>query len=87
MINRIVESEEELLPEALEIAGKICRMAPLPIQFSKEIATRCQGLPGRAPSAAWDVVDEVAEKLYKSHDFAEGTNAFREKRKPVWTGK
>ena len=87
LINRIVESEEELLPEALKIAEKICQMAPLPIEFSKEIATRCQGLPSRAPSAAWDVVDEVAVKLYASHDFAEGTNAFREKRKPVWTGK
>lgn len=87
LINRIVENEEALFTEALNIANRICEMAPLPILFSKEIATRCKGLPSRAPSAAWDIVDEVAVKLYASNDFAEGTNAFREKRKPVWTGK
>jgi crotonobetainyl-CoA hydratase len=39
------------------------------------------------PGDAWDINDQLTERLMSSEDAKEGPRAFAEKRKPVWTGR
>jgi enoyl-CoA hydratase/carnithine racemase len=77
-LTAIVE-EEHLFAHVLEVAQQISSLAPLTIWATKEAHRRL---------SAVDTIpyDDVLTRVYASHDFVEGVQAYLEKRKPVWSG-
>ncbi|HWS84016.1 MAG TPA: enoyl-CoA hydratase [Ktedonobacteraceae bacterium] len=79
-LTAIVE-EERIFAHVLEIAQQMCTLAPLTLWATKEAQRRIE-------AAQNDILfDDVLERIYKSHDFAEGVRAYVEKRKPQWQGR
>jgi len=81
-VNRVVPADQ-VVPEALALAERICENAPLAVRTSKEIMRRSIGLP---EDAAWEMNTELIVPIFTSKDALEGATAFAEKRPPVWTG-
>jgi crotonobetainyl-CoA hydratase len=82
LVNRVVP-DSTVLDEALVLADKISRNAPLAVQTSKRLATgMSDAVPGE--TGAWLRTDEELTLIKTSQDFKEGTSAFVEKRPPVW---
>jgi enoyl-CoA hydratase len=80
LVNEIVE-EDEVLPRALEWARRIAANAPLAVQATKESVLR-----GMATTMgeAYDIEQELSQKIFQTDDAKEGPKAFAEKRDPVW---
>jgi enoyl-CoA hydratase/carnithine racemase len=75
-----IVDEERLITHVIEIAQQISSLAPLTIWASKEAQRRLN-----AATEAIDF-DDVVARIYSSSDFAEGVQAYLEKRKPNWRG-
>jgi enoyl-CoA hydratase/carnithine racemase len=82
-VNHLVPAAE-VLPKAFEIARDIVAAAPLTVKAVRD-SVYLGAEMGRTAAlrAAW----HVFEPVYGSSDSDEGPRAFREKRKPVWTGR
>jgi enoyl-CoA hydratase len=81
LVNRVVPADR-VMPEALELAEKICRNGPLAVRTAKEIALRALGQePGFVLEKA------LAARVFASEDAREGPRAFAEKRAPKFTGR
>ncbi|HTK09657.1 MAG TPA: enoyl-CoA hydratase [Ktedonobacteraceae bacterium] len=74
--------EEQLFAEVFEIAKRISTLAPLTIWASKEAFKRIEHEREGDEAAFADVLARV----YGSADFAEGVQAYVEKRRPNWRG-
>jgi enoyl-CoA hydratase len=83
LLNYVVP-HEELMPKALELAGKLAANGPLAVRKAKEGVVRSSGLP---IADALKIEDEVSAVVMTSQDAREGPRAFKEKRKPNFTGK
>lgn len=75
-----IVDEERLISHVIEIAQQISSLAPLTIWAGKEAQSRLN-----AAAEAIDF-DDVVARIYSSSDFAEGVQAYLEKRKPNWRG-
>ncbi len=75
-----IADEEELITHVTEVAEQISSLAPLTIWSVKEANRRLN-----AAEEAIDF-DDVVARIYSSSDFAEGVQAYLEKRKPDWRG-
>jgi len=75
-----VTDEERLMTHVIEVAQQISSLAPLTIWSVKEAQRRLH-----AAEEAIDF-DDVVARIYNSSDFAEGVQAYLEKRKPHWRG-
>lgn len=81
LVNRLVPAAE-LIPAALDLAGRIAVNAPLAVRLTLELARAAGGDEGALwarNAAIWDRIDGSADAL-------EGARAFKEKRAPHWTG-
>jgi enoyl-CoA hydratase len=82
LVNRLADSED-LLAEALALAGEVAANAPLAVRASKQVAIE---------SADWrvdqsfDLQRRYLDPVFASRDAAEGVAAFRERRAPEWSG-
>jgi enoyl-CoA hydratase len=81
LINRLVDADQ-VLPTALELAGKIAANAPISVRRMKETAVKGLELP------LWQALRlDVGPNPYLSDDRKEGIAAYLEKRPPTWTGR
>jgi enoyl-CoA hydratase len=84
MITDLVDTPEEALPAAREIAGRIAGLAPLAVQGTKQALNRI------SQQRAGEVVDlslAYEEQTLASEDLLEGIAAFRERRPARFTGR
>ena len=83
-VNKVVRYDE-LRQATEEMARAIAANAPLSVRAGKRMVY--QLADDVAGERALEVADELWEHVYLSEDGQEGPRAFREKRKPVWTGR
>ncbi len=82
LLNYVVP-KEELMGKARELAGKLADNGPFAIRKIKEGVVRTSGLP---LDQALEIENEVSAAVMGSKDAREGPRAFKEKRKPRFTG-
>jgi len=82
LVNRVVP-REQVLDEALALAGHIAENAPLSVRNSLRMVREAGDL---SEQDAWKRSGELAGEVGRSNDAIEGATAFAEKRKPNWTG-
>jgi len=75
-----IADEEQLITHVTEVAQQISSLAPLTIWSVKEAQRRLSAAAGAID------FDDVVARIYSSSDFAEGVQAYLEKRKPHWGG-
>ncbi len=83
LVNTVV-SADELLPTAMSWAQEIADNAPLAVQTTKRMMR--MGLEESYDTAVDHLMVHLGG-LFQSEDFAEGLNAFLERRKPNFTGR
>jgi len=81
-VNHVV-SADAVLPKAHELAARIAENGPLAVRKIKEAVQRSSGVP---LDRALAIEDEVSAAVLTSQDAREGPRAFKEKRKPRFTG-
>lgn len=84
MINYI-KPKEEIEPFVYGIAAQIVANAPLSIAVMKEELRLLSGAHAVTPEL-FERIQGLRRTVYDSHDYQEGLNAFREKRKPRFAG-
>jgi enoyl-CoA hydratase/carnithine racemase len=82
LINYVVP-HEQLMDKAREMANRLAENGPLAVRKIKEGVLRCSGMP---LVDALKVEDEVSVAVLTSKDAREGPRAFKEKRRPKFTG-
>ena len=82
-VNRVVP-RERLLEEAEAMARAIADNAPLSVRAGKRMVYETSSMQ---LVTGLDRADALWEHVYLSEDGQEGPRAFREKRKPVWSGR
>jgi len=83
LVNAVVEPGD-LMPAALEAAGRIAANAPLAVRATR---TGVRELLGRPLADAYRRQEEIGRPLRRTEDAREAQRAFVEKRPPVWTGR
>lgn len=82
-VNEIVP-REQLIDAALAMAGQIIECAPMSVAAVRQVVRHTLNM-GLEP--ALEVGKQICAPLYESEDAKEGARAFKEKRKPQWTGR
>ena len=86
LVSRVVPGDE-LLPTALELAGRIASNPPLAVRHLKEGLRRGVGRTYADLSDLATFVGTGLARLFESADHKEAAAAFLEKRAPVFTGR
>ena len=82
LVSRLTEPGGAL-GEALALAERIARNAPLAVTASKQLIRATQGA---TEEELWKIQRPHMATVWKSDDAKEGPRAFAEKRPPEWTG-
>jgi enoyl-CoA hydratase len=83
LVNRVVPGEA-VLDEAIALAERIAKNAPLAVRTSKDVMKKAREM---TEAQCWDLNTEAFGMIGRSADALEGAIAFAEKREPVWQGK
>jgi enoyl-CoA hydratase/carnithine racemase len=86
LVNRVAPARTAL-EEALKLAGTIADNAPLSVRASKDVVHRTAAAGSEWDSAVWEINQEYMREIGASQDAREGTQAFAQKRMPVWSGR
>ncbi|WP_372652957.1 enoyl-CoA hydratase/isomerase family protein [Halobacteriovorax sp.] len=84
LVVSIFESKEEMLAGAVTYLSKMMRNSPLAVYEAKRVMNEGNDL---VVSEGLNVEAKAFGAIFNSEDMKEGTAAFVEKRKPVFTGK
>lgn len=85
MVNHIVPPDK-IEAFVFEIAARIAEMSPFCVAlFKEELRILAESRP--LSPEAFERLESLRRRAYDSCDYEEGLRAFREKRKPVFTGK
>lgn len=84
LINHLV-AEEELEKFVYEMAGGIASKAPLAVSVIKEQFRMLVASRPMTPDTL-ERIQGMRRQVWQSHDYEEGIRAFREKRRPEFTG-
>ena len=84
LINRVVP-DDKVYDEAMKLAGKIARRAPIAVAAAKE--TIRAGVEEPDDHKGMAIEEKNWSKLFSTDDQKEGMRAFLEKRKPVYRNK
>ena len=82
-VNQVVP-KDRLMDEALDLARRMARNAPLSLRMFKELAYRGQEMGEREIAT---LTRAMYDQLLVSEDAKEGPRAFAEKRAPRWQGR
>ena len=80
----ILTEPGQAVEQAIELANRICKNAPVAVQAS---LAAINDLIGSGDAAGWEATKAAITRITTSEDGAEGIRAFLEKRPPVWTGR
>jgi enoyl-CoA hydratase len=83
LVNKVVPGSE-LLNEAIALADRIAKNAPLAVRYSKSVMKRAAEV---SEAEGWKINGEAVGIVFSSQDAMEGPVAFAEKREPNWQGK
>ena len=83
LVNHLVEPEMEV-EAAMDLAGRICKAAPLAVWASRKIVLAAAY---ESDSTLIDMTNKEFGSVLRSEDTKEGLTAFIEKRQPNWQGK
>jgi enoyl-CoA hydratase len=83
LVNRVVPGGQ-VLDEAIALAERIAKNAPLAVRTSKEVMKKSRELN---EEDGWRLNTEATAAVFRSSDAIEGAVAFAEKREPNWQGK
>jgi len=83
LVNRIAQ-RASLLAEALALAARVARNAPIAVRESLQVARRVHDLDEAGLRA---LTKQCRDRVAASDDFKEGPRSFVEKRSPRWTGR
>jgi methylmalonyl-CoA decarboxylase len=85
ILNHLVPAEN-LEQFTYDLARQIVTKAPLVVSTVKE-QLRILAEAHPVPPEVYERIQELRHKVYESADYQEGIRAFRERRKPIFTGK
>lgn len=80
----VMTNPGQALDQAIELARRICENGPLAVQTAKSVVNQGLDFPS---DKMFDMQRPLIDHIFRSDDAKEGSTAFAEKRKPVWTGK
>jgi enoyl-CoA hydratase len=83
LVNRVVPGDQ-VLDQAIALAERIAKNAPLAVRTSKDVMKRSREL---SEEECWNLNSEAFGLIGRSADALEGAIAFAEKREPSWRGK
>ncbi|MCX8497064.1 MAG: enoyl-CoA hydratase-related protein [Akkermansiaceae bacterium] len=83
LVNRVV-AHDQVLVEALALAARITRNAPVAVRESLQVARRVHDLD---EISLRELTLACRDRVRASEDYSEGPLAFIEKRAPRWTGR
>lgn len=84
LVSRLVESDVDAAHAALQVAQEMCNNSPDALIVGR-LGVRMGWEIGSAEEAVSTLADQWYPRLVKGHNFAEGIQAFVEKRQPKWT--
>lgn len=83
LVDRLAEPGRALA-DALALAERIAKNAPLALALSKRLLREMQG---RTEAEFWEFQGRDAATVFGSEDAREGALAFAQKREPEWKGR